>query len=185
MLLERSVQTRPGPVVVLCVCRNARCHQEEIQEVTEAIAEELETSGLRKQLKAQIAAARLAPGTPGIGPVSESTIVEELRKKKLELTGIAAKMVEHMANYDSPDSTVMEYLSVNDKDAYDAWTRVATLRDHKARLWTRLREEERVMEVAFQGNSNIPAMKEALDAYMSDKLPKNPKGASVASCMRS
>jgi hypothetical protein len=119
------------------------CHQEEIKEVTESIAEEMETSELRKRLKAQIAAARLAPSAPGIGPVSGSTIVEELGKKNLKLTGIAAKMVDHMANYDSPDSTVMEYLSVNDKDAHDAWTRVATLRDHKAQLWIRLREEER------------------------------------------
>ena len=167
-----------------CLCRYVSCHQEEIKEVTESIAEEMETSELRKRLKAQIAAARLAPSAPGIGPVSGSTIVEELGKKNLKLTGIAAKMVDHMANYDSPDSTVMEYLSVNDKDAHDAWTRVATLRDHKAQLWIRLREEERVMEAAFQGNNNIPAMKQALDAYTSNTLPKNPKGTCLAFCMQ-
>ena len=138
--------------------------------------EEIERSGIRRKLKAQIASARLASSVPGVGPVSGSTIVEELEKKKLKLTGIALRMVDMMANYDSPDSTVMEYLSVNDKDAYEAWTRVACMRDHKRYLQIRHAQEERDLEALFRGNSDIPAIRRVMDAYLSEAVPKNPNG---------
>lgn len=150
--------------------------QEEIKATNEELADLLEGSGLRSRLKAQIAIARLAPSVPGVGPVSRPTIVEELKGRDLELTDVLATVVEDIANYDSPDCTVMEYLSVNDKDAYVAWTKVGVLRLHKQVLLNRLRDEERKLEAVLKGSNDIPVMKQAMDAYVSDNIPRNPKG---------
>jgi hypothetical protein len=159
---------------------SACCSQEDLQAIQESIAEELEESGLRSKLRDQIRAARLQPSKPGVGPVSTSTVVEALQKKGLALERDSAieSIVNTMANYDSPDSTVMEYLWLTDKASYEAWQRVAALRDQKDRLLRRLHEEERAVEEAFRGAGNAPTMKAVIDAYMSSSAPPNPKGES-------
>ena len=133
--------------------------QEELQSIQEAIADELAESGLRSKLNAQIAAARLGHSVPGVGPVSTPTVVEALQKKffRLEDGSAIAAVVNAMANYDSPDSTVMAYLAVADKPSHEAWMRVAHLRARKDQLINCLHEKERILEEAYRGSGTLAA----------------------------
>lgn len=143
--------------------------QDELRQVERDLQANHEAYPLTDILKGQVNTARYRAGH-----IPRSHLSRQLQKRGLTLECPIA--LDAMEEIDSRDCARRDELRVDSEDGYKAWVQRGELVAQKHNLESKRKAAKRRLAAAKLAAEAIPAMKDLVDKYCSERPDKTPRG---------